>query len=333
MSKYQLIAFVSPRTAEKIEAKPDYAGPGTKALCVQFLDMVAVLSEPVRVGFLASARTRLTAELGHFQKSLEVLMTMGPVVPAAYGTKFASITEALVFTSGNITSLREAMINYGHLQQYQINIQWEEKAALKHFRQDPRIAPAISKGGADMGREIQKAMEKIRVELAAKANMMIIGASMECIEMPVADTSFVTSMVALVAAEDEPALMQAVEAVDALVPDLFKIQYKGPLPACSFASVAVQVVEAKEIEKAAALLDVPLDASHADITDAFRAFIMQNHPDHGGQAETVTKAKAARDLLIKVNELRRANLTSAHKMDEKSLLLTMRRDGDARKAA
>jgi hypothetical protein len=337
MSNHLLIGFVNPQTAARLEANPDFTIMGTKAKCVQFLDIVAVLTEPVRVGLLATTRKRLTAELGHFQEWLEVLVPSGPVVAATYGTKFDNVTDVLAFMSGNLSYLREAMTNFGRLRQMQIDIEWDEKVALAHFRQDPRMVAAVARGSGGnpikLGQEIQGAMEEIRAELAAKAREKLIAASIECIEMPIAATGFVAAAVALIDPENEPVLLAAVEAIDALVPDLFTIRYKGPLPACSFASVGVQVIEKKDIAAARTLLGVEQNVSAADINDAFRAMMMQNHPDRGGNGDMIATAKSARDLLINVNEVERSILPSTRTRADRNFLFSLHRDGDTRKAA
>ncbi|MBH1942781.1 molecular chaperone DnaJ [Erythrobacter sp. YJ-T3-07] len=50
--------------------------------------------------------------------------------------------------------------------------------------------------------------------------------------------------------------------------------------------------------RARKLLNVPADASHAQIVEAHKALVSQVHPDRGGTAAQVHEANAARDILI-----------------------------------
>lgn len=54
----------------------------------------------------------------------------------------------------------------------------------------------------------------------------------------------------------------------------------------------------KDMKAAAALLGVPVDASQADINDAWRRKMAIHHPDKGGDAEIAAKLNAARKSLL-----------------------------------
>lgn len=54
----------------------------------------------------------------------------------------------------------------------------------------------------------------------------------------------------------------------------------------------------KDVKAAAALLGVPVNASKADINDAWRRKMAIHHPDKGGDAEIAAKLNAARKSLL-----------------------------------
>ena len=337
MSGFSLIGFISPESAAKLEARSLVLGADKKAICVAFLDMVAVLTEPPSISFFASAKQKLTLELAHFQTSLEILVQLGPVVPAVFGTKFNALTDAFGFLAGNIEKLRALMLEFGMMRQFQIDISWDAKLALTAFSREPVFAESIANtkksGAAALGKLIQSGMELYRGQIAKRAKLMLRDAASEIIDLPIVSTEMVASFVVLIQHDKEAALDAAVEAVDALMPGLFKISFRGPLPACSFASVGFHSVEKPEFTKAATLLGVEHDASRAEITDAFRAFMKVNHPDIGGDAALAEAGKEARDLLMSVAVFKDALGPKLGSAQKKNLILTLRRDGDILKAA
>lgn len=58
------------------------------------------------------------------------------------------------------------------------------------------------------------------------------------------------------------------------------------------------------LAEARAALGVGPEATAADVRAAYRARIAKAHPDRGGSADAAARLNAARDLLLKVDDLR-----------------------------
>jgi hypothetical protein len=166
-------------------------------------------------------------------------------------------------------------------------------------------------------------MEEARQALAQEARAMLTAVVQDVIALPLADEVMVLNAAVLIDPAQETWLDKAVETVDAMMPDL-SIRYQGPLPAVSFASLAVQAPTQGQIATAEVLLGKGLVDGREAIKTAYRTAMKGAHADMAGEASSDDAASAlarAQSLLLKAADAPRG-------AKGVPLLLDIRREGE-----
>jgi len=329
MSKLDLIGFMPLVSADAFKSVGYMIG-NRQAKIVRYIDMAAILLPHKNPSLFASRRKKLIAKIEAFQKSLETLSAFGKIIPAVYGTMFDDEAQVLGFMAANNVEITALINEYGAARQFQIDVSWDIKCALEYYKNHEHMRISTN---ADVVPAMQEGLEKIRTELDHEIDFLLDASCLETISMPRADDTIVALKVVLINGEDEASLDAAVEKIDAINTELFNIKYRGPLPACSFASIEKLSVKNSDIDKARVLLGVEGNPTPETLASAYRQYMKNNHPDLGGSAEAVAQGVEANELLGKISksdlELNKLGLDAGKNLQ----IMNVRREGEARKAA
>ncbi|MFT6223464.1 MAG: hypothetical protein ACJA1F_001308 [Paracoccaceae bacterium] len=221
---------------------------------IQNDDFTAVLRRiPRRLLKLPQSRhTRLRAA-GQRQLYLETLMSSGTVLPALPDI-LLDPQEAVTLLRTNSPMLERLSQRMEQRIQYQITIEWQVDKILEHFRTAPEIAPLFENGPTSV-KSIEAAVSKMRDRLNTQISTLLQTACEDMIGLP-HDNGVLWNMVVLTTQNDQFALDQAIEAIDAIWTDGFRIRQIGPAPAGSFTSLSLDRISWKTLDDALAVLDL-----------------------------------------------------------------------------
>jgi hypothetical protein len=328
---YRLIAVTTRETAAKIAA----AGPlaGERLTVVEALGLATLLL-PRRKQVLISAFARKATLEGLLQdqKALEAAQAHGPLLAAAQAPPILDQTEALGLIAAHADMLRTGLAEFGAMRQFQITVAADPDALAPLLAAAPTVLAAAGQGPAALA----AAMAAMTAMLAEMARAEITRAARDVIDLPVAGASMLLNLAAMIGADEEARLDEAVEAVDAMAPDALAIRYVGPLPAISFAALTLETADGAKLGKALGRLGLKGPVGAVDLRAAYLERAKASHPDAGGDGEGLDEIKDAFRLLSRVQDAEAAQRRAGAPRPGRLLLLDLKRDGDpgsARRAA
>ncbi|MDG4648418.1 GvpL/GvpF family gas vesicle protein [Roseibacterium sp. SDUM158017] len=201
---------------------------------------------PTRRGIARSAAER--------QEWLERLMRFGTVLPILPG-HIVQLAEAPAMLRANRVFLGRQLARLEGRVQFQVTLTMDEAPDGGRFAGHP---------GA-----LGRARDRDGIS-AALLSILVDALEAECEEVRALPrhAGLVANLVLLLARSAEGRVEDAIAAIDALWPEGLRFRIVGPSPAVSFASVALQRFGTQDLKAARRLLDVPPDASEADIERA-----------------------------------------------------------------
>jgi hypothetical protein len=324
---YRLIAIVSAETGQKIEAAGRIAGERVTVIAALGLGAVLLPARKAILNFAMTKKAQLEGMLQD-QRSLEALQNFGPLLPAVQGVRIVNALEALGLIAAHADGLRRGLAEYGAARQFQITIGFNDSAAIAALKDEPSIRAAAAQGPEALRDEIMAR----RAAIVAEAHSLLAKASIDRIDLPLGGEGTVLNLALLVGPGGEAALDEAVNAIDALLSAALSIKFVGPLPAVSFAAVTIEKPDRRAIQTALKSLGLKAVLPPQDLRAAWLAKMRQSHPDlMGGGAENGQETASYR-LLARLSEAENA-LRRSGAAASSPLLLELRRDGDARRAA
>ena len=194
----------------------------------------------------ALRRSRLAAAPER-QAWLETLMRVGPVLPFAPGAEL-NFDEAEALVIANRELLDGLATRLSGRVQYQITVAWAEDRVLDQFRAAPEIVGLFQSERVSAS-AVAGAVARLSDRLASVIASRLSAVSKEFAELP-REAGLVSNSVLLIDAKDEPVLDAALEEVDTMWSDGFRIRQVGPSPATSFATLRLRRYGAREVHAA-----------------------------------------------------------------------------------
>ncbi|MEL6644562.1 MAG: GvpL/GvpF family gas vesicle protein [Pseudomonadota bacterium] len=254
-------------------------------------DLVAVLL-PARTGFsLRNAlRRQRVADAPRRMELLETLMPFGPVMPAVPGVRL-SLEATSELLAVNAPLIQTGMDRLRGKSQFQIKVTWQQDRVLHRFRDTPELGPLFAAGEV-APRQVTSAVERLSARLHAQIADTLDEIAVECAELP-REEAMIANTVLLVCDEAHHVLDAAVQKIDAIWPDGFRIQQIGPSPAMSFCALRVEAIGRAEQAAARRLLETPADTSLLDVQRARQAALRAGlkPADHIRRAARIVEAE------------------------------------------
>jgi hypothetical protein len=331
---HQLLAVARPDVAAAIIARPELAAAGCTT--VEALGLAAVL-RPVRKGAIASwltAKRDVLTEMLATQRLLEAAQKAGPLLAAAPGSSALGPDQAMALLAAHVRDIATALEDFGPLAQFQLSVRAEPTAFLQHLKAEGALAEAVRLGeGGDrrgMALSVQKAVLAAHGRLADTFMATIRTIARDVVMLPMADHDTILNCVVLIGREDERALDAAIEGLDKSVPDCLLIRYAGPLPAVSFAALAIEQPEKGAIAEARLALGLSKDADPTQIRAAYHAAMRSFHGDAADVANDAAASRASEAYRLLT---RHAAALQHAAPGRPPLMVSIRREGDVACAA
>ena len=226
-------------------------------------------------------------------------MPFGDLLPVPPGTHLvAGETDALLVA--NAPDIWRVLSDMGGMAQYEARIEWDPLASLATARAHagvPEIRARVGEGRLALGRRVAEAVADLAERLGADIAREIGRVAVDTIHLPRRDDRSLAALAVLVRREDEVLLERALEAVETWGLAEPRIRLIGPSPPVSFAVVALERPDARDVRAARRLLGMN-DAE----TNADRAFRMSL--DRVAEDADLARLRAARDLVRQLGAAR-----------------------------
>ncbi|MEL6838790.1 MAG: GvpL/GvpF family gas vesicle protein [Pseudomonadota bacterium] len=199
------------------------------------------------------------------QAHLESCMSSGPLVVCR---------PDCVLTEGDISGLVNAnrqllddlTARLAGKVQYQITVSWAPEGVLTQFRESDELAPIFQapRVAADvLQHAVQTLADRLKNDIAGSLEI----AAKDVLHLPTEDDMLVNAVV-LVNTDEVALLDNAVEQIDAIWTEGFRIRQIGPAPAGSFVLLDPQIVGKEEIAAAHRHLKLDEPSTYSQIEEA-----------------------------------------------------------------
>jgi hypothetical protein len=218
--------------------------PVPEVQMVPIAGLTAVMSAAARpILRLPQSRRDHLLETANRLRLQEACLPLATLLPAKAGDAL-SHDGAARFLLANQPALARLMQLHAGQVQIQITVNWDESQVLTRFRTSPEISPLF----ADQKTTPQKlgaAVAQLGQRLAQDISLILEPVSTEIATLPLAP-GIVWNAALLLPHSRLEALSAAVEAVDAIWSDGFRIRQIGPAPIGSFVSLGLTPISGRE---------------------------------------------------------------------------------------
>ncbi|CCD94532.1 putative gas vesicle synthesis protein, GvpF/L-like [Bradyrhizobium sp. ORS 375] len=310
-----LVGITTPDVAGAIAAAGGrLADIEARSVAVGDLAALLVRTNGLSWPLLRRSRAALRSSMLTAQRILEAAAMHGPLLPARPGTVIRSRAEASRLLQSQHRPLAEALRLHGRSRQFQVTISWDPAAALAARRHHQvLVAVTRAEAGADsLATRIHDFMSAEQAAFEAGAMRALATVAQDVMALPVDQPDMLINAVVLLAPGAEPALEHALEELDRQLPGDNRIRLIGPLPAISFAAVAIDRPSRARTVAARRLLGVGEAAEPSDLRRAYLGIARAHHPDSRASptdASVVGAAAEACRLLTRVVEARASGRT------------------------
>ncbi|MEO1678553.1 MAG: GvpL/GvpF family gas vesicle protein [Pseudomonadota bacterium] len=211
------------------------------------------------------------------QCRLEALMPFGAVLPVAPGTSAAGLDlDALAVA--NAPEIEKALARVAGQAQFQCMLDWDVARAPTRFAQAPELSDL---GGAGQGRksagpiaggsgDVDTALAALARRLSDEAAASLDAVAGDSLRLPT-EPGGLLNLVLLVEQAAQPRLDAALQAIDDIWTDGFRLRLIGPAPAVSFLLGRIRLAQTGDVDQARVTLGIAADADLADVDALARA--------------------------------------------------------------
>jgi hypothetical protein len=240
---------------------------------------VVLSAVPRKIISLPQGRKQALINAAFRQSMLEACMPFGPVLVVRPDFYIAP-QDVASFVAANQPVIDDASARLIGKVQYQISVEWSPSGVLERFRDTPDFVSLFAQGRTTPD-ALQLAVTALADRLNRQNGQILDEASTQTIALPITGDT-ISNYVVLIDAPDIPKLDHAVEAIDDIWTDGFKIKQVGPAPAASFALLDPVLVSPAQIQKAMQDLNCASGPSANEITRLRREALLQN-PESASQ--------------------------------------------------
>ncbi len=273
MKRFELLALL-PRS----DSLPDIAG----LQHVRTSGYMALLSDvPRAIMALPQSRKQALSTAATRQALLEKCMGRGPLIVCRPHYHIAR-TEIAGLISANRPLLDRLALRLCDKVQYQVSVSWTPDAVLNRFRDTEELAP-LFRAKQVSPESIERAVCALAERLADQITQSLYAVSVEMLRLP-NGPDMLCNLVLLLDEGEISKLDQAVEAIDAIWTEGFRIKQIGPAPAASFVLLDPKTVSPDEVSAAFKHLGLLKNATADDIARA-RKHALQRAPQHAAYSK------------------------------------------------
>lgn len=271
---------------------------------VAYKSLAAVVEEKEVKNYHNLPKEETIKELISHQQKIEKIMKLSPILPVKFGTILKSKEEVKSVLEKGYFFLSNTLREVEDKIELDLVCFWNaEKAAQMAYQKSKRVRNLQEKitKKKDVTFEDKIAVGKLVADyLAAKReklrNQILKTLKKEAVEScshALADVNMLFNQAFLVEKKKQEAFNRALNKLDSKFADLLNFRLVGPLPPYSFATLLVESLDEKEVEKARETLKLNGQLSMEKLKQTYDKLAMKLHPDKGGsplEFELVTVA-------------------------------------------
>ena len=254
MKAYELFAIIPAASIESNEGQLQHLTVGAYTAIFSSTARKAILLPVTRKQALMNAAKR--------QAILESFIAQGPVIGCRPNV-FLSKSEIAALIMCNGALLDQVRHRLSGMVQYQITVNWMADRVLDRFRDSPELVELFQKGKVTPA-AIKQSVTALADRLSSQIEIELSNLSDELLHLPRTE-DMLCNIVILLKQDHSSALDEAVERIDSIWSEGFRIRQIGPAPATSFALLDPESVSSGEVDAALAHLGLPESFDTTDI--------------------------------------------------------------------
>lgn len=301
-------------TGEEIDfGPPGIDDSSDRVHTVPYRDIAAVVSACPAKDYASMPREMLIRELAQHQQVVEQTMKRFPVLPVKFGTTVEDRARVMLVLQNGYSEFKAAHSQMQDKIQVEVVATWDLQSVLGEIAQEAPISELKTKIGSDsspsaipdrirLGEAIKRSLDQRRERYQQEAIGFLTGCAVELKPNPLFDDSLVLNMAVLLPNERLPELDERLDRLDQKLNGHLTFRRVGPLPPYSFSTVEVKRISPEEVRQAQECLDLPQEASPAEVRQAYYRQARKYHPDAqaGNTADSLrfAQVREASRLLI-----------------------------------
>jgi hypothetical protein len=280
---------------------PDGSGPVTGLRAGGFTAVVSPYAGPPMERL---PRADVLRGLIVHQRVIERVMGDYSVLPARFGTVLGSAEEVRQVLITFRPRLERAFEDISGAVEIDLSATWDLSVIFGEIRHEPALADLADVAGTDIGDAglamriqagelVQVALERRREEYRHRAVEALAPLVRDMRRNPLPADDIVLNLALLV---DRHRLAEVDVTVDRLASEWdgrVTFRYVGPLPPYSFATVILGTVDPDQVASALQMLELPPQASRAELRAAYRRRAADLHPDRSPRDPAAAERFAA----------------------------------------
>jgi len=286
---------------------------GAQVYTIPHQDIAAVVSECPARDYASMTREMLIRELAQHQQVVEQTMSRFPVLPVKFGTTVEDRAHVSLVLQKGYAEFKAAYSQMQDKIQVEVVATWDLQSVLGEIAQEAPIIELKAKIGSDsspstipdrirLGEAIKGSLDERRERYQQEAISFLAGCAVEMKPNPLFDDSLVLNMAMLLPKERLPELDERLDELDQKLNGYLTFRRVGPLPPYSFSTVEVKRISPEEVQQARESLELPQEATLAEVKQAYYRQAKKYHPDAqaGNAADSLqfTQIQGASRLLI-----------------------------------
>lgn len=267
-------------------------------------DLVAVVEEKEVKDYHQLPKEETVRELISHQRMIEKIMEQSPILPVKFGTILKDEAEVMSVLEKDYFFLRNTLRTMEDKIELDLVCFWnEQKAAQTAYQKSSKVKNLQEKmtKKKDLTLEDKIAVGKLVADYLAErrgklGNQILMALKKEAVASrshALADVNMLLNQAFLVKKRREKSFNHTLNILDSKFADLLNFRLVGPLPPYSFATLVVDSLDEKEVEKARETLKLNGQLSMEKLKQTYKKLSMILHPDKGGnplEFEPVTVA-------------------------------------------
>ena len=250
----------------------------------RFQDLVALFQKVEAVRLTSLDKKDLAALVADYQQVNIGLFRQWNMVPLRFGTVAEGEADLLSWLAFSYIPLKEALAKVKGRAEFAVHLHWDLPKALADIRQEAGLEATDDLAKA--GRLLFEAAERKKREVVGMVHEHLARRAVDSVEMKIIHEDMLMNRSYLVERSGETAFDAAMAEVGKRCKSFFHFKYLGPLPPNSFVPLVFKRGCFDRVDWARRLLQLPEQATLAEVKNAFRKASFASHPDrHPGGGE------------------------------------------------
>lgn len=266
---------------------------------VAYQNVAAVVEEKEAKDYHKLPKEETIKELISHQQTIEKIMKRFPILPVQFGTILKDQGKVISALEKGYFLLRNTLRKMEDKIEFDLVCFWnEQKAAQMAYQKSKKVRSfATSEDKIALGKLIADYLAGKREKLSNQILKTLKKEAVESCGHALADVNMLLNQAFLVEKKRQETFNHVLNKLDSRFADLLNFRLVGPLPPYSFATLVIDSLDEKEVQKARETLKLHGQLSLEKLKQTYDMLAMKLHPDKGGNPLEFDLATAAYKML------------------------------------